>query len=119
MFHARMRANCARTSPGEFQTRSRISALLPALAPAATTNVTVGQGGTVYSPSAVIIQTGDIVNWTWAGNNHSVTSGTPGNPNGIFDSAIHNSGFTFPVTFNTVGVFAYYCRVHGAMMTGR
>ena len=92
--------------------------LLPVLASAATTNVNVGQGGTNFNPSAVTIRVGDIVNWTWAGNNHSVTSGPPNNPNGIFDSGIRNNGFAFPVTFGTAGAYPYYCRVHGAMMTG-
>lgn len=95
-----------------------LTLFLPLLAPAATTNVTVGQGGTRFSPSAVNIRAGDIVQWTWAGNNHSATSGTPGNPNGIFDSGIHNNGFTYSFTFTTVGTYAYYCRVHGSMMTG-
>src|ERR1044071_7679286 len=85
---------------------------------AATTNVTLGSGGTNYNPSSVTIHTGDTVLWTWASNNHSVTSGAPNVPNGIFDSQIHNAGFTFSYVFNTAGVFPYYCRVHGAMMTG-
>src|SRR5215467_4976889 len=75
------------------------------LAGAATTIVTVGQGGTNYNPSSVTIQVGDTVRWTWAGNNHSATSGTPGNPNGIFDSGIHNSGFTYSFTFTSAGTF--------------
>src|SRR6185437_3745831 len=88
------------------------------LAVATTTNVTVGQGGTNYNPSSVTIQVGDTVRWTWASNNHSATSGTPGSPNGIFDSGIHNSGFTYSFTFTSAGTYPYYCRVHGAMMTG-
>ena len=91
---------------------------LPALTPAATTNVTVGQGGTVFSPSSVSIQVGDTVKWTWANNNHSVTSGNPNSPNGIFDSGTHNQPFNFSFTFATAGTYPYYCRVHGSMMTG-
>lgn len=92
--------------------------LLPTFARAATTNVTVGQGGANFSLSAVTIQIGDTVKWTWAGNNHSATSGTPNNPSGLFDSGVHNAGFTFSFTFNTAGSYPYYCRIHGAMMTG-
>src|SRR4051794_24747290 len=75
--------------------------LFPLLARAATTNVTVGQGGTNFNPRTVTIQGGDTVKWTWAGNNHSATSGNPNTPNGIFDSGIHNNGFTFSFTFPT------------------
>jgi plastocyanin len=92
--------------------------ILPVLASAATRNVTVGQGGTNYNPSTISAQIGDNVVWTWAGNNHSVTSGVPNTPNGTFDSGIRNTGFTFTFTPTTIGTYPYYCRVHGAMMTG-
>ena len=95
-----------------------ILVVVPHFARAATTVVTVGGGGNNFNPQFVTIRTGDTVQWTWAGNNHSATSGTPNSPNGIFDSGIHNAGFTFSFTFTTAGVYPYYCRVHGAMMTG-
>src|SRR5690348_3067179 len=92
--------------------------LAPFLAQGATTNVTVGQGGTVFSPKTVTIQTGDTITWTWAGNNHSATSGVPNTPSGVFDSGIKNQGATYSFTFSSAGTYPYYCRVHGAMMTG-
>ena len=64
--------------------------VIPAFALAATTNVSVGQGGTNFVPSSVTIQAGDTVKWTWASNNHSATSGNL-TPDGLFDSGIHNS----------------------------
>ena len=85
---------------------------------AATTNVIVGQGGATFSPGSVSIQSGDTVLWTWGGDFHSVTSGAPNASNGIFDSGIHNTGFTFSFTFTATGSYPYYCLVHGAMMTG-
>ncbi|MDQ6654959.1 MAG: multicopper oxidase domain-containing protein, partial [Verrucomicrobiota bacterium] len=97
---------------------SILALFLPVVASAATVGVNVGQGGSSFSPSAVSIQAGDSVKWTWVGNNHSVTSGPANNPNGLFDSNNHNTGYTFTYTFPATGSYPYYCRVHGAMMTG-
>lgn len=101
-----------------FRLFALIALLLPTLARAATTNVTVGQGGTRFTPNTVSIVVGDTVTWTWAGNNHSATSGPPGTPSGVFDSGIKNSGAIYSFTFTSAGAYSYYCRVHGAMMTG-
>jgi len=61
---------------------------------------------------------GMTVEWSWQGNiGHSVTGGTPVNPDGTFDSGIKSMG-TFSHKFDTEGTFSYYCRVHGASMTG-
>src|SRR5712672_936438 len=87
----------------------------------ATFNVTVGPNGDlVFSPSSVTIHPGDQVRWTWGSSGHSTTSGSPGQPNGIWDSGIHNQGATFTHTFNSAGTFPYYCIPHGGccMMVG-
>ena len=89
-------------------------ALLPLLsANAATFQVQVGQGGLKFTPASITILPGDTVQWVWAADGHSTTSGTPGNPDGLWDSGIQNTGFTFSYTFNTVGTFNYYCSPHG------
>src|ERR1700681_914422 len=95
-------------------------AFFPTVASAATVTVMVGNGGFFFSPSSVTIQPGDTVQWTWSSSGHSSTSGTPGNPNGIWDSGILNQGATFSHTFNTAGSFPYYCTPHGQCcgMTG-
>jgi len=80
---------------------------------AATIQVQVGAGGLKFTPQNVTIQAGDTVQWTWAGNTHSTTSGTPGNPDGMWDSGVQNIGFVFNFTFTTAGTFNYYCSVHG------
>ena len=86
----------------------------PKAASATTVDVTVGPGGNlVFSPSSVTIHTGDQVRWTWSSSGHSTTSGSPGQPNGIWDSGIHNQGATFTRTFNSAGTFPYYCVPHG------
>ena len=81
---------------------------------ATTFSVDVAPGGEpVFSPASVSIQVGDTVEWTWKGDDHSVTSGTPGFPSGLFDSGINDSGHTFSHTFSAPGTFAYYCAPHG------
>jgi plastocyanin len=86
----------------------------PGVASAATITVTIGNGGFFFTPSSVTIHPGDTVHWTWSSSDHSTTSGSPGMPNGIWDSGILNQGATFDHTFNTAGSFNYYCTVHGA-----
>src|SRR5262249_8526021 len=51
--------------------------------------------------------------WIWDSSTHSATSGTPGNPDGLFDSGVLNSGSTFSFTFLTAGTFSYFCTPHG------
>src|SRR4051812_15338965 len=81
---------------------------------ATTIDVTVGPGGDlVFSPSSVTIHPGDQVRWTFGSGGHSTTSGSPGQPNGIWDSGIRNQGATFTRTFNSAGTFPYYCVPHG------
>ena len=82
-------------------------------ASATTVTVLVGNGGNNFSPSFVTIHPGDTVQWTWSASGHSSTSGTPGMPNGLWDSGILNQGATFSHTFNTVGMFPYFCTPHG------
>jgi plastocyanin len=78
-----------------------------------TIQVQVGAGGAKFTPQNVTINVGDSVEWTWVGNNHSTTSGTPGNPDGLWDSGLHNTGFVFSRVFTTPGTFNYFCSPHG------
>ena len=84
-----------------------------ARAGAATIDVQVAASGLQFTPQDVTINVGDTVRWTWVGSGHSTTSGTPGNPDGLWDSGVQNAGFTFSFTFTTAGVFNYYCSPHG------
>ncbi len=81
---------------------------------AATIQVQVGAGGLKFTPQNVTINVGDTVQWTWAANGHSSTSGTPGNPSGLWDSGVQNTGFVFTHTFTSAGAFSYYCTPHGS-----
>ncbi len=78
----------------------------------AKTTVHVGAGGDRFSPLSVTIVAGEDVHWEWEASFHSVTSGTPGNPSGLFDSGVHQSGYEFEHTYSTPGTFPYYCSVH-------
>lgn len=80
---------------------------------AATFQVQVGQDGLKFTPQNVTIQVGDTVQWIWAASGHSSTSGTPGNPDGKWDSGVQNTGFTFSQTFTTAATFNYFCSPHG------
>lgn len=72
-----------------------------------------------FSPNTLTISAGTTVKWTNKdGITHTVTSGLPGAPDAIFDSGNLGNGSTFSYTFNTKGTFKYYCKIHGAMMTG-
>ena len=83
----------------------------------ATVTVTVGNNMS-FNPGFVTIQPGDTVNWVWNANNHTVTSGAPGAPTGLFNKS-GNNGTTFSFTFPNAGRFDYYCIPHGEMgMTG-
>src|SRR4029077_12906553 len=53
------------------------------------------------------------VEWTFVAGTHSSTSGTPGAPDGIWDSGLHSAGFVFSQTFTAPGSFPYFCSPHG------
>jgi plastocyanin len=95
---------------------------------AATTNVIVGLGGDVFSPSVVNISPNDSVAWIWTNTFHSSTSGTNGTPGddngvpgGLWDSGVITSlPHSFTNTFTTAGAYSYYCSVHYFLgMTGQ
>jgi len=69
--------------------------------------VNIGQG-TGFSPSTITITVGQSVVWVWVTGNHSTTSDT-----GIWDSFVQGPGYVFSRTFDSPGVFPYYCFVHG------
>ena len=72
-----------------------------------------------YMPQSLTVAKGDTV--TWINNDpidHTVTSGTPGNPSGLFDSGKIGPNQTFSFVFDSTGNFAYYCKVDPKEMTG-
>ena len=91
----------------------------PTLAPIV--NGAVSIKNMAFNPRTVTVHVGAKVVWTndeTTGMPHTVTSGTPGAPSGLFDSGTLTPGQSFQFVFNTPGTFVYYCRIHGAAMTG-
>ncbi|MEF8813035.1 MAG: plastocyanin/azurin family copper-binding protein [Halovenus sp.] len=86
-----------------------------------------GAGQNVFSPAVVWLEEGAKVTWDNASGSHSATAYHPETdgamriPEGAqpFDSEIMSEGETFEHTFDTPGVYNYYCRPHrGLGMVG-
>ena len=72
-----------------------------------------------YLPHQVEISPGESVFWDNIDSAaHTVTSGTPGLPDGVFDSGMIMSGGYFEFIFTNPGEYPYYCMVH-PWMTGK
>jgi plastocyanin len=69
-----------------------------------------------FQPGEITVKVGTTVTWTNDDpSSHTVTSGTRGNPSGLFDSGNVGPGGTFSFTFNEAGTFDYYCKIHPGM----
>jgi plastocyanin len=70
-----------------------------------------------YIPYHVTVSAGEEI--TWSNDDsaaHTVTSGLPGAPDGIFDSSLFMAGATFSVTLDEAGEYPYFCMVHPWMI---
>jgi LysM repeat protein len=105
-------------SPYGYAPAPGISGATPTPSAATTNPVTLMN--IAYHPKAITVHVGSVVVWTNddSGIQHTVTSGTPGAPSGTFDSGTLNTGQAYQFTFNAAGTYAYYCKIHGAAMTG-
>lgn len=77
-----------------------------ATAPAATTFVDIEANA--FNPAAVTIAVNDEVVWNWVSNAHSTKSS-----DGLWDSGVFNMPRSFTNVFTNLGVFPYFCAVHG------
>lgn len=69
-----------------------------------------------FHDKEITIPVGTRVTWTnQDGIEHSVTSGTPENPDGVFDSDFFNKSETFSMVFDKPGEYHYFCRRHNHM----
>lgn len=105
---------------------------VPSGLPSATSqtfDVSVGPGAQrIFSPSTVNISVGDTVKWTWASNNHTVTSGANCSADSQFcapsdmncpSEMVFGTGTVYQHTFTTAGSYTYYCAIHcGSGMIG-
>ena len=65
---------------------------------------------------AVEVKEGDVVVFSNSDTvPHTVTSGTPGDPSGEFDSGPFGTGQTFARTFDEAGVYNIFCSIHPTM----
>jgi plastocyanin len=68
-----------------------------------------------FLPQEITVKPGTTITWTNEDNfEHTVTSGTRGNPTGLFDEKVPAGG-SFSFTFEKPGPFEYYCRIHNGM----
>lgn len=66
-----------------------------------------------YSLLDITIPTGASIEWTSTHfAQHTITSGNPGAPGGVFGSATLEQDDKFEFAFTTAGTFAYYCTIH-------
>jgi plastocyanin len=71
---------------------------------------TTTAGNPGFGTRETSVHVGDSVLWTWNGGFHSVVADS-----GAFQSMLSGTiGFTYSVTFNTLGDVRYYCSLHGA-----
>lgn len=74
--------------------------------------------GMSFNPATKTVTAGTTITWINKDNYaHTVTSGVPGAPDGLFNSGNINSGGSFSYKFNTSGTIKYYCIIHSPMMT--
>jgi len=70
-----------------------------------------------YLPFQIEIDSGESVIWNNVDSAaHTVTSGIPGTPDGLFDSGMMMPNQTFEFTFTASGDYDYYCMVHPWMI---
>jgi plastocyanin len=73
-----------------------------------------------FDPPVLSVVVGRPVAWRHEGSSpHTVTSGSPtSNPGALFDSGTVRNGGGFTFTFSEAGIYPYFCKIHGAMMSG-
>ena len=74
-------------------------------------NLSVAIENFAFNPSMIAIPVGTTVTWT----NQDPAAHTVTSDNGAFDSANLDQGQRFHFTFNTAGVYDYFCRIHPFM----
>jgi plastocyanin len=83
--------------------------------PSAATDHTVDQVGLTFEPAELVIMAGDTVNWVWSSGFHTVTNGSDpeaDDAGSLFDAPLTSDNPTFSFTFDTEGVYPYFCRPH-------
>ncbi|MEZ3116949.1 plastocyanin/azurin family copper-binding protein [Halobaculum sp. MBLA0147] len=79
-----------------------------------TVEVGAGSGGLAFAPTGLWIDTGTTVTFEWVGSqSHNVLfEGMPSGAGVEGYSEVVGSGTTYEVTFDTGGVYTYFCQPH-------
>ena len=85
-----------------------------AQAPPMAVTVQVLSAPTSFSPQHVTIAAGGTVTWTWSAGGVIFHNVTPDATEPVTSGAATPGPNSYPFTFNTPGVYMYYCVVHGA-----
>lgn len=73
-------------------------------------------GGFAFAPTAVWVDPGTTVTFEWSSNTHNVAvESQPDGAGWEGHEPIEDSGFSFEHTFETEGVYTYYCAPHLGM----
>lgn len=69
-----------------------------------------------YEPSELTVPPGTTITWVnQSDDTHTVTAGVRDNPSGLFDSGDLALNDSFQFTFDTPGVYEFFCRHHEGM----
>jgi len=79
-----------------------------------TVTVGAGSGGVAFAPTNLWIDTGTEVTFEWTGNqSHNVLFEEMPEDAGVSGhESLESGGFSFSVTFDTAGVYKYFCQPH-------
>lgn len=105
--------------PGQTFGEITVTFVRPGTTPAVSPTIPVGTAvrilGSTFDPQILEVPLGSTVTWTSRDSIlHTVTSGTFGRPDGLFDRELLGGG-TFTWTFTQPGKLPYFCRFHGGM----
>jgi plastocyanin len=87
-----------------------LAALLVPAVPAGAANQTVVVSSNLFTPTDVTVVQGDTVTWTNSGGSHNVHFD---DNSFVMPAAPDPSPWSVSRSFDTVGVFRYYCEAHG------
>ena len=105
-------------------TRPAADPAVPSASPPAVPSSDAQQGEAIsinrfaFTPENLSVPAGTTVTWTNDEDSlHTVTSGTPESPSGLFDTGEIDTGVEFPFTFDEPGSYPFFCARHD-FMTG-
>ncbi len=75
-----------------------------------------GANGLAFLPTGVWIDTGTTVTFEWVSGGHNVLfESQPSDASVSGHEPLESEGFSFSITFDTGGIYKYYCDPHRAM----